>query len=128
MDKLHITLIVILVAVLMFFAIPYLKVKEVQEVSKTETFKLNLTLDNVGQIIGLTRVYSSLTEGNDSNERICLEACGKQCVSLGYTYETSAFILENKSNFNKEIVNSLYADYKNQDYKTPVWCSCECNK
>ncbi|MDP3026886.1 MAG: hypothetical protein Q8N63_04205 [Nanoarchaeota archaeon] len=112
MDKLHITLIVALILIIIFFGIPYLQNNEKDtevEIKQPETFKINLTPNQVSDFIGLDELYRKRVIENitwEKMETICLNACGKQCVTLGYTYETSTYIQQ-----------------------TETWtCYCECNK
>lgn len=101
------------------------EVNEVKVVEK-ETFKTDLTLSQVTTLIPFQEVYNYITD-NSSNSRniICLNACGKQCVNLGYSYEKSAFTYYSTVNGDDEIIKEQTGD---NTAGKQIWCSCECNK
>ena len=137
MDKLHKTLMIILTIVLIVFIIILILFGKLyfQEFKSTnfkenETFKINFTTTQISYLF-YSHLYGGetyyLLENGDviGREQICLNACGNQCVGLGYSYESSLWILDENEDalvLLKNNVNRVPTD------KNPEWCSCVCNK
>lgn len=95
---------------LTLYKVVHYQIKESESCEGREVFKTDLTLTQVLQFVEYGNAYYLLNKTNGM-EIICLNACGGQCVTLGYTYKYSTF----------------YRISENSTEDSP-WCYCECNK